>query len=196
MIALAAAVAALAVWLLIPHPTARIAALSGPPSGLRRRWRGRPRLPGRNRTEANQGQVPDALDFLAVCISAGLPMSRALATVVEVSPTPTRDLLADVAGQLALGRAGPLAWEGLRDLEVWGQVAADIARSERSGTALAAVLKVHADEIRQEIREAAIERARTVGVKSAVPLMACFLPAIVLVGVVPIIAGLLQNFLG
>ena len=42
----------------------------------------------------------------------------------------------------------------------------------------------------------AVKEARKVGVRSVVPLMACFLPAFILVGVVPIVAGLLRDFFG
>lgn len=193
MIELAAVCAALAAVLLIPYPAGAIARLQ-------------PRRPGRGgiwpvRRRGTDiadpllaAQLPDALDFLAVCVSAGLPMRSALSTVAEVSPSPTRELLADVSAGLALGRAGPLAWEELRTHQVWGRVASDIARAERSGSSLAGTLTIHAEDARRAERDAATKRARTVGVKSAVPLMACFLPAFVLVGVIPIIAGLVENF--
>ena len=41
--------------------------------------------------------------------------------------------------------------------------------------------------------EQAKERARAVGVKAAVPLGLCLLPAFVLVGIVPVVAALLTN---
>ena len=37
------------------------------------------------------------------------------------------------------------------------------------------------------------ERARAVGVKAAIPLGVCLLPAFVLVGIVPLVAGLLAS---
>lgn len=189
----AAVCAAMAAVLLIPHPTGSMVRLRRRRSGRVRRWAAG--LRGDASADPLLGaQLPDALDFLAVCVSAGLPMRSALGTVAEVSPSPTRELLADVAAALALGRAGPLAWEELRRHQVWGSVASDIARAERSGTSLSGILRIHADDARREERDAATKRARTVGVKSVVPLMACFLPAFVLVGVIPIIAGLLGNF--
>lgn len=148
------------------------------------------------RTGVLRSELPDALDFLAVCLDAGLPMRAALETVARVSPAATRGLLEEVAARLALGRAGPSAWEPLRGHEVWGRVAADVARAERSGTTLSGILRVYAADARQERRDDATKRARTVGVRSALPLMVCFLPAFVAVGVVPIVAGLLKDFLG
>ena len=141
-------------------------------------------------------ELPDALEFLAVCLEAGLPTARAVAEVAAVSPPVTRGLLRDVAAQLELGRAGPAAWETLRAHPVWGRVAVDVARAERAGTALAGVLRDHAEDARQDARDRAARRARTVGVRSVLPLMACFLPAFIAVGVVPIIASLMAGFFG
>lgn len=147
-------------------------------------------------TEDLVRQLPDALEFLAVCLEAGLPMSRAVETVADVSPEATAQVLRRVAAHLLLGRSGPLAWDELRDHQAWGPAAADIARAERSGTSLIGVLRVHAQDARTQRHELASKKARTVGVKSVVPLMACFLPAFILVGVVPILLSLIRSFFG
>lgn len=141
-------------------------------------------------------ELPDALDFLAVCLEAGLPTAHAVVEVAKVSPPATGELLHQVAAQLELGRAGPAAWESLRGHPVWGPTAVDVGRAERTGTALAGVLRDRADDARQEARDRAARRARTVGVRSVLPLMACFLPAFMAIGVVPIIASLMMNFFG
>lgn len=113
-----------------------------PPSSALRRLdaRERFRLPawltaevGKRRVSAEEkalaAELPAALEFLAVCLGAGQPMSGAVDTVARVSPAATGQLLREVAAQLALGRAGPEAWGHLRDHPVWGRVAADIARA-------------------------------------------------------------------
>ncbi len=142
---------------------------------------------------AGQEELADTVELLAVCLSAGAPMRHALEAVVDVPGIPTSTVLSKVLGQLSMGVTEQQAWQELVEDEVWGQVARDVARSARSGTSLVDVLHVHADEARLVTRERALERARTAGVRSVVPLMACFLPAFVLVGVVPIIAGLLDG---
>ena len=45
------------------------------------------------------------------------------------------------------------------------------------------------DDLRRASRADVESRARAVGVKAAVPLGVCLLPAFVLVGVVPLVAG-------
>ena len=50
-----------------------------------------------------------------------------------------------------------------------------------------------ADELREQRRASARERARSVGVKTAAPLGLCFLPAFVLIGIVPTIISAFQG---
>ncbi|HMR49585.1 MAG TPA: type II secretion system F family protein [Arachnia sp.] len=141
-------------------------------------------------------QLPDALDFLAVVLHSGAPLPAAVQAVAEISPQPTAELLHGVARSTHLGVDAAEAWSALAGHPVWGRAAADVARSARSGTMLAGTLRMHAEEARQEYRDRTIKAARTVGVRSVLPLMVCFLPAFVLVGVIPIIAGLLGGLLG
>jgi pilus assembly protein TadC len=139
-------------------------------------------------------EAPAALEFLAVCLDAGAPVPRAVETVADVSPSATAALLRRVLAHLDVGRSHDEAWGELREHRVWGLPAREFIRSARSGTALASALRAHADDARRASGEAATKRARTVGVKSVAPLMACFLPAFVLIGVIPVIASLLVGF--
>lgn len=141
-------------------------------------------------------ELPRTLDLLAVCIESGAPMPTAVRVVGPTCPRATRELLRGVGASLELGRSGAEAWQPLADHAVWGEAARDLARSARSGTSVEEGLRIHADEARRRRHEVATAAARAVGVKSVVPLMVCFLPAFVLVGVVPLIAGLMQSFFG
>lgn len=150
---------------------------------------------GRRATWMVQAELADTVELLAVCLAAGASMTHALEVVAGVSGAATAPVLAKVSHQLQLGVPQEKAWLELSEDEAWGVVARDVARSARSGTSLVEVLHVHADEARLVAQEQALQRARTAGVRSVVPLMACFLPAFVLVGVLPVIAGLLEGLL-
>ena len=152
---------------------------------------------GRRKTErAVVRELPETLELLAVCLEAGAPMTNAIATVAEVSPPATAAILHGIDAQLQVGRDPQDAWGSLADHPDWGPPARDAARSARSGTSLVECLRVHADEARRRRREQETKRARSVGVKSVQPLALCFLPAFVLVGVVPLVASLLGTFAG
>ncbi len=142
-----------------------------------------------------QVDLADTVELLAVCLSSGTPMRHALEVVTGVQGIATATGLSKVVGLLTMGVPEQQAWQELVDDDVWGPVARDIARSARSGTSLVEVLHAHADEARLVAEEKALQKARTAGVRSVVPLVACFLPAFVLVGVLPIIAGLLGGLL-
>ncbi len=154
------------------------------------------RIGPRPETGTLRSELPDALDFLAACLDVGLPMSRAVEVVADISPPATRRVLAVVSSALEAGRAGDEAWLLLRADEVWARPAMDIAGSQRRGTALVGLLRTHAEDSRLDAADTLLRSARTVGVRSALPLMICFLPAFVLVGVVPIVVGLVGDLLG
>ena len=141
-------------------------------------------------------ELPETLELLAICLEAGAPMASAITTVASVSPPATATILRGVDAQLQVGRDPQDAWGSLADHPDWGPPARDAARSARSGTGLVECLRVHADEARRRRREQETKRARSVGVKSVQPLALCFLPAFVLIGVVPLVASLLDTFLG
>lgn len=151
-------------------------------------------VPGPDRAVARQ--LPGTLELLAACLAAGASMRTAVETVGGVSAPASAAVLERVAGQLRIGRSDADAWLALAEDPAWGAVARSVARSARSGTSLVEALLVHAEDQRRRTEAAQTRVARSAGVRSVLPLMVCFLPAFVLVGVVPTVAGLLSNFLG
>ena len=197
LIGFLAAAAVLAWW--APPPLSRLEPRSSPLPGwvgkawgwVAKRWSGRRKV---NRAVVRE--LPETLDLLAVCLEAGAPMTNAIATVAAVSQPATAAILHGIDAQLQVGRDPQDAWGSLADHPDWGPPARDAARSARSGTSLVECLRVHAEEARRRSREQETKRARSVGVKSVQPLALCFLPAFVLVGVVPLVASLLGTFTG
>ena len=191
------AAAVLAWW--APPPLSRLEPRPSPLPG----WVGKAwawavrRRSGRRKTDRDVvRELPETLDLLAVCLEAGAPMTNAIATVAEVSPPATAAILHGIDAQLQVGRDPQDAWGSLAGHPDWGPPARDAARSARSGTSLVECLRVHADEARHRRREQETKQARSVGVKSVQPLALCFLPAFVLIGVVPLVASLLGTFTG
>ena len=145
--------------------------------------------PGRREQQMLTAQLPGCLDLLAPALAAGVPLRAAVRQVCALAPEPSAALLRGVLGHLDIGRSDAQAWAGLHDHPVWGMIARDLARCAESGTAVALILEVHATEARARARAHREAAARTVGVRSVLPLVCCFLPAFVLVGVVPIVAA-------
>lgn len=134
-------------------------------------------------------QTPQALDLLAATLAAGMPLRVATAAVVRACPGAVADAFATVLRQLELGVGDAAAWRALSTHPQLGPAAADLARSVESGTTLGPALALHAEEARAQ-RAAAVEiAARQVGVRSVLPLMLCFIPAFLLLGIVPTVVS-------
>ncbi|MFV0407684.1 MAG: type II secretion system F family protein [Propioniciclava sp.] len=202
IVILAGLAAGWAVWFWIP-----IAGLSrlNPPSRswvrVRSAWEARAglRLRGRWRKRqalASRASVPGVCELLAVSLQAGAPPRLALAQVARGVSDPPKKQLLGVLNRIALGIDEPEAWLSLGDAPGYRRVARDIARSIRHGTVLAELLQRHAREARSDAQAAALARARVAGVRSVIPLVVCFLPAFLLVGVVPMLASTFLEILG
>lgn len=191
------AAAVLAWW--APSPLSRLEGMPSlvPPWVMRAVEWMRYRLGRQRKTDlAVTRELPETLDLLACCLEAGAPMPQAVQIVAEVSPAATAAVLRGVDAQLSVGRDSQDAWLSLAEHPDWGLPARDAARSARSGTSLVDSLRTHADEARRRRREREHRLARAIGVKSVQPLVVCFLPAFVLVGVVPLVGSLVGTLLG
>lgn len=137
--------------------------------------------------------LPAALDLLSAAIAAGLPLRSAVGELLAVLDGPLAEDLRSVITSIDLGRDEAPAWRSLHDHPALGPISVDLARSLESGTMVAATLQRHATIARRNRRGDREARARTVGVKSVPPLMLCFVPAFLLISIVPIAAaGIIQ----
>lgn len=140
-------------------------------------------------------EVPQALELMAACLGAGLPARTACAAVVQTFDGPVADDLGQVLALLELGVGDVVAWETLRDHPQLGLAAADLARSVESGTSMVEGLRHHAAAAREARRSELQVRARAVGVRSVLPLMTCFIPSFMLLGIVPAVVSAVFNAL-
>jgi hypothetical protein len=65
-----------------------------------------------------------------------------------------------------------------------------------SGASASRVLRAAAARARKNNAYARLKNARVLGVRSSLPMMACYLPAFLLLGVVPIIGGMIGKYVG
>jgi pilus assembly protein TadC len=140
-------------------------------------------------------EVPQALELMAACLGAGLPARTACAAVVQTFDGPVADDLGQVLALLELGVGDVVAWRALHDHPQLGLAAADLARSVESGTSMVEGLQHHAAAAREARRSELQVRARAVGVRSVLPLMTCFIPSFMLLGIVPAVVSAVFNAL-
>lgn len=135
-------------------------------------------------------QLAASFDLLAACLRSGLGVPRAITVVAEALPERVAGVLHRTAGLLALGAPPEQAWQPALSLPATEALARGAIRSARSGTALAEVAASLAERTRAEAGDLAKAAAERSGVLVSGPLGCCFLPAFLVLGVVPVVIGL------
>ncbi len=124
-------------------------------------------------------------------MSAGAQPDAAADAVGRAVGGPAGDELRRVTAALRLGGDPTATWLSLPPPQA--VIGRAFARAAQTGAPLADLLTGVAAEERGRQRAAAEVAARRVGVHAAAPLGLCFLPAFVLLAVVPVVAGLVRS---
>lgn len=133
-----------------------------------RRW-----TAGLVRAAVPDGRVPGVrLDAWAVALSGGGSWTGAERTVTEVFR------------QVGVPEGSPEETERLREV-------LELARA--AGVPAALLLRAAAEDVRDEAAAAGLAAAEGLAVRLVLPLGVCVLPAFVLVGVVPVVVGVLSS---
>lgn len=140
------------------------------------------------------GELPQVCDLLVACLEAGLPVRVAAEVVAGSLDGPMAERLGEFTAKTRLGLAEERAWEELAAEPALVGLGRELARGAGSGVALVARLRALGLDARRDAFAAAEARAKKVGVQSVLPLLLCFLPAFVLLGVLPIVGGLVLRF--
>jgi pilus assembly protein TadC len=179
--------AALAVALLVGGPTGLLA--GGIVAVLGERLLRRGADDGRRETRAALlRDLPAACDLIAVCLMAGVPVPGTVAAVGEADAGPVGAALRRVAALHRLGADPRRAWDDVPD-ELAGLGRA-LVRAGESGAAVVPALRSLAADGRAAARLEAEAAVRRAGIWVLAPLGACFLPAFLCLGVVPLVLGI------
>ncbi len=137
--------------------------------------------------------LPVAVDLLVAAFGTGAAPGPALGLVADALGGPVGEELAALRHRLDLGADPGLVWRGLAAHAQLGPLGRALARAHDSGSSVTTAGERLADELRERSHAEVETRARSVSTKAAAPLGACFLPAFVLLGIVPLIAGLVGS---
>lgn len=137
--------------------------------------------------------LPLLVLLLATALRRGSSAGVAARQVCAALPGPAADRLGVVGDQLALGVDPERVWAGLAADPELAPLGRALARAERTGASVAGVVERLADDLATTARSEVEDRARAVGVRAALPLGLCLLPAFLLLGVVPLVASLIAG---
>ncbi|WP_188685942.1 type II secretion system F family protein [Nesterenkonia cremea] len=155
------------------------------------------RLLRRRGAQQEAAQAVDAaglLDLTGALLSSGVGIEAALDRLAAC--VPGAEPLAHVHRSLTAGAPWETAWAGVGDhpeLRLFGR---QLAFAHATGAPTAELLQTGARQARAEHRQQAEQRAARLGVQMVIPLGICFLPAFVLLGVVPVVLALVPEALG
>lgn len=145
----------------------------------------------RRRRDAAQRDLPHVVGLLADALRSGQSPGPALALVVDALPGPASDRLAGIVARLELGTEAEVAWAELAADPALAPLGRTMQRAHATGASVVVAVERLATSLAEDHLGAVEDRARAVGVKAAVPLGLCLLPSFVLLGIVPVVAGML-----
>lgn len=135
-------------------------------------------------------EVPVVVDLIAGCLVVGALLPDALDAASVAGDEVMRSACRAVATALRSGAPPEEAWRAWLDDPWLAPVARTAVRTTQTGAAAAADLNRTSSRLRARRRAAAQQRLRQAAVWLVVPLGLCFLPAFVLLAVVPLVVGL------
>ncbi len=141
----------------------------------------------RRRQGSIANALPDALDFLVICVEAGMGLNAALMRVgqeLKLRSQALSDELSLVNQELRTGIARENALRNLstrnaiEDLKI---LVGSLVLSDKLGTNVADTLRAQSESLRTRVRQRAEERAAKASIKMLFPLVFFILPALFIV---------------
>lgn len=143
--------------------------------------------------EAARADLPVLVRLLSAALASGAAPAEALVAVAAALPGPAARRLVPAASRLRLGADPAQTWRGLAADPALAPLGRALARAHATGAPVATTVERLADDLTRNARSEVEDKARAVGVKAAVPLGVCLLPAFLLLGVVPVVGALLSG---
>ncbi|MDQ0426091.1 MULTISPECIES: type II secretion system F family protein [Cellulomonas] len=156
-----------------------------------RRHRGDLRVPDLTTAPLDPAFV---LDLCAAAVRGGAAVPAALVGTGRHLGGADGDALVRAGTALGMGAPWDVAWAGAP--AAVAAVGAALRVGWDAGSSPGPLLRAAADRRRRDRRAAARAAAGALGVRLTLPLGACFLPAFVLLGLVPVVLGLAGDLLG
>jgi tight adherence protein C len=151
----------------------------------------------RARRERIRGELPDALDLLAVSVEAGLGLDGAIAKLTEHMEGALVDEFALTLGEMRIGEARHDALKKLAERVPSPELAAfvrSVTQADQLGISLGRILRVQAADSRLRRQAAAEERAMKAPIKMLFPTAIFVFPAMFVVILGPALLNL-QHYL-
>ncbi len=144
-----------------------------------------------------QNDLPDLLDLMCISVAAGLGLEQAMQVSCARFESPVCHELRLTLREMELGLSRHDALENMKlrtDIDDLVTFAVVLSQADALGLPIGRVLQAQADEMRDKRRQRAREKAAKVPVKILFPLALCFLPAIMIIVLGPIVGPIKHAF--
>ena len=144
--------------------------------------------------------LPEVLDFLIICVEAGLSMDQATARTAQelrLSQAVLSDELDIVVLEQRAGRPRSDAWKQFAertDVDSVKRLVSVLVQSEQLGTSVAKTLRIHSDTLRTQRRQEVEEKAAKTTIKLVFPLVFFIFPSLFLVTLGPAVILMSESF--
>ena len=143
---------------------------------------------------ASSSEILQALEIIRLGVSSGMTISDALQYAQKHSPLAASQELEQVSNKFLIGF--PLS-RGLEEIAIvnpgWRSISDALIASLHSGSAVVGQLTDVEFVLQSFIDTEKLKRIKSVAVKCVLPLGLFFLPAFILLAVIPIVAGLISG---
>jgi tight adherence protein C len=164
-----------------------------------------PALVVRAKADRREQQIinafPDALDLMLVCVEAGLALESAFDRVgreMSVSHPLLAEQIGIVVLELRAGRSREDALRRMADRSGADEIRAFatlLIQSTKLGTSVGQTLRIYAGEMRERRRMRAEEKAHRLPVLLSIPLVACMLPVMIGVLMLPAVIRVVRTLI-
>jgi len=154
----------------------------------------------KKRCERIRLSLPDGLDFLAICLEAGLGLDQGIVRLgqeLRVSHPALAEELLQINFEQRAGVPRITAWKSFADrvdLEMVRSFVAMLIQTDRFGTPISKSLGAFSDALRTQRRQLAEEMAAKTTIKLLFPLALFVAPAMGIVLLGPAALSLIKNF--
>lgn len=142
-------------------------------------------------------ELPDMLDMLTISVQAGLGFDQAVTRYIRYADGPLAQEFALALREIQAGKTRREALRAMADRAGVPELKAfvmAIVQADVFGVSIADVLHTQSKEMRTKRRQRAEEMAQKAPAKMAFPLIACILPATVIVVLTPALIGIMDLF--
>lgn len=142
---------------------------------------------------------PDSLDLMLVCVEAGMGLEAALDRVgreMALSHPLVSEMLSQATLELRAGAGREEALRNMADRTAVDEIRAFatlLIQSDKLGSSIATTLRIYASEMREKRQMRAEEKAHRLPVLLSIPLVACMLPTMIGVLMLPAIIRVVRE---